>query len=188
MLIITIGGMPGSGKSTVGRMVAMRLGVPFFSMGDVRREFANKHGMTLAELNARGETDPASDKMVDEYQSKLPETTPSFVIDSRLGYHFLPQSFKVYLKVDSRAAATRIYAMKRHEEHWASIDDGVRSVEERAASDLRRYKKYYGLNPYDENNFDLVLDTTAMKPLDVLHAITRALKARGLAVPKTAVE
>ncbi|HIH23465.1 TPA: AAA family ATPase [Candidatus Woesearchaeota archaeon] len=184
MVIITIGGMPGSGKSTVGRMIAVRLGIPFFSMGDVRREFANEHGMTLAELNARGENDPASDKMVDEYQSKLPETTPSFVIDSRLGYHFLPQSFKVYLKVDSRAAAERIYAMKRHEEHWRSIEDGVRSVEERAASDLRRYKKYYGLNPYDEKNFDLVIDTTHMKPLAVLHAVRKYLKERGIVVPR----
>lgn len=180
MVIITIGGPPGSGKSTLGRMLAARLGVPFFSMGDVRREYALKHGMTLAELNRRGETDPASDAMVDEYQAKLPETQPSFIIDSRLGYHFLPQSIKIYVKCDVRVAAQRIFAMRRQEERWTTLDDGVHAIQERAASDLRRYQQYYGLNPYSEGNFDLVIDSSTLHPLDVLHAILRFLRSKGV--------
>jgi predicted cytidylate kinase len=185
MVIITIGGPPGSGKSTLGRMLATRLGAPFFSMGDVRRAYALERGMTLAELNRRGEADPYSDTMVDEYQSKLPRQHPSFVIDSRLGYHFLPQSVKIFLKADLRVAASRILPDKRAEEHWTNLDEGTRALQERMRSDRARYKKYYGIDPYDESRFDLVLDTSQLDPLAVLHETLLFLKRSGVPVPPT---
>ena len=37
---ITISGLAGSGKSTVGRLLASKLNVPFISMGNTTRAFA----------------------------------------------------------------------------------------------------------------------------------------------------
>jgi cytidylate kinase len=40
------------------------------------------------------------------------------------------------------------------------VEDVLKSNEERARSDDLRYKKYYGKDCFDENNFDFVIDTT----------------------------
>jgi len=65
-VIITIGGTAGSGKSSVAKELAKRLGYKFYSAGDVRRKYALSKGISLAELNKQGEKDPFSDKMVDD--------------------------------------------------------------------------------------------------------------------------
>ena len=44
---ITIGGMPGSGKSTIGKMLAKSLGYKYYSIGEIRRELAQKRGLTM---------------------------------------------------------------------------------------------------------------------------------------------
>jgi len=183
MVIITLGGMPGSGKSTLGKLLAARLDMPFFSMGDVRRQYAIANNMTLAELNKRGEQDPASDALVDEYQKKLPFKHNSFVIDSRLGYHFLPKSIKLFVKVDLRVAATRIYSQKRESEKWSSVEDGERELRERIACDIKRYKQYYALDPSDLTQYDLVLDSTSTDPETLLHRVILFLRLKGVVIP-----
>ena len=67
-MIIALSGMPGSGKSTVAKQLAEKLGWPRYYIGGLRREAARKRGMTLEEYNKLGETDPATDKEVDEMQ------------------------------------------------------------------------------------------------------------------------
>ena len=62
-MIITIGGAPGSGKSTVGRMLATNLNIPFFSMGDIRRAYALERGLTIEQLNELAKVDPSSDRL-----------------------------------------------------------------------------------------------------------------------------
>ena len=48
-MIVYLVGMPGSGKSTVGREVAGRLGVPFV---DLDEEIERRHGSTVPEIFA----------------------------------------------------------------------------------------------------------------------------------------
>ena len=179
-MIITIGGTPGSGKSTIGRMLATRLNIPFFSMGDIRREFAKQHGITLAELNRLSETDPESDRLVDEFQAGLAQKHESFVVDSRLGWHFLPDSVKIFLKTDLRVAAKRIFDQQRAEEQWDSIEHGVREMEAREASDKKRYATLYNIDHTDISNYDLIIDGTTMTPLEKLEVILLYLKEHNL--------
>ncbi len=182
-IIITIGGLPGSGKSTLGKLLAARLGVPFYSMGDIRRTYAREHGWTLEELNRRAESDPESDHLVDRFQARLPEKEHAFIVDSRLGHHFLPQALKLFVKASVRVCATRILGAKRFGEEWTTIDDGVRSLEERIASDKRRYAALYGIDPLDETQYDLVLDSEAHNPLELLEQVLAELHRRGVRLP-----
>lgn len=65
------------------------------------REMAMEKGMTLMELNTYSETDGGKvDAILDERQKKLGQEKDNFIIDARLAWHFIPQSFKVYLTVD----------------------------------------------------------------------------------------
>ena len=62
-MIITLSGMPGSGKSTVAKILSKKLRMSRYYMGGIRREMARKMGLTIDELNKLGERDPSSDAM-----------------------------------------------------------------------------------------------------------------------------
>ena len=59
-VLITISGLPGSGKTTVARLVARELGLEHVYAGNIFRRQAEAHGLTLAEYLRRAETDPRS--------------------------------------------------------------------------------------------------------------------------------
>lgn len=172
-MIITISGTPGSGKGTVGKELAKILNCSFFSMGDIRREYAKQKNITLEHLNKLAETNPESDKLVDEYLVVLGHCEKNIIVDSRLGFHFIPNSFKVFLDADEKVRAIRITNTERGVEKYATVNDAIKKLRERQKSDIKRYMNLYGINPYDINvkKYDLVLDTTNMTPLDVANII-----------------
>ncbi|MCX6741353.1 MAG: AAA family ATPase, partial [Candidatus Parcubacteria bacterium] len=46
-MIITLSGKPGSGKTTVAKILAEKLGYKFYSTGDLRGQMAMKRGLTI---------------------------------------------------------------------------------------------------------------------------------------------
>lgn len=165
-MIVTISGVPGSGKTSVGKKIAESFGMPFYSVGGLRGKMAMERGISLDELNTLGESDSSTDTIVDDYQKELGLKEKDFVIEGRLSWHFIPHSFKVFLDCDINEAVRRIFSSKtdRPDENLpAKIDEVRRLTEERMASDMRRYKKYYGLNYLDKSNYDLYIDTTPLK-------------------------
>src|SRR3989344_6212851 len=105
IMIITLAGDIGSGKSTVAKLLAAQLHLKHYSTGDFMREMAIKEGISLLVLSARAENDSSVDQVLDSRQKRLGEEEKNFVLDARLGWFFIPQSFKVYLKVDPKVGA-----------------------------------------------------------------------------------
>lgn len=158
---ITISGMPGSGKTTVGKALAEKLGLEFLSIGDLRGKMATERGLTLEELNKIGETEAWTDKEADDYQKKYGETHDNFIVEGRLAFYFIPDSIKIFLDADLRAAAERVWNDPRPDEaRRASVEEEMKTMAERIESDKKRYLKYYGVYPYDKKQFDIVLDST----------------------------
>lgn len=177
-MIITISGLPGSGKSTIGKRLATQLGYRFYSMGDLRGKMAMERGMSIDELNKLGEQEGWTDQEVDEYQKKLGETEDNFVIDGRLSWHFIPKSFKVFLTVAVEEGARRIFKKQRPDEApVGTMQDMVAQIRARIASDNTRYRKWYGVQFNDAKNYDLTINTTALPPKQVVEKIRRALPA-----------
>ncbi|MFC1663266.1 (d)CMP kinase [Patescibacteria group bacterium] len=165
-MIITISGLPGSGKSTMATRLSRTLGWQQHYMGRLWREMARQKGMTLPELQALAETDQSIDTMVDEKVKKIAQTSDNIIIESRTAYHFVPDSFKMFFKVSPPEGARRIYNDIQHSNqrnegnHIDSVEAMVKSNEKRMATDRKRYKQYYGIDVFDEKNFDYIIDTT----------------------------
>jgi predicted cytidylate kinase len=175
-MIITISGLPGSGKSTVGRVLAKRLGYRFYSIGDMRGKWAIERGMSINELNKLGEHEDWTDKKADEYQAEMGKKEDNCVIDGRLSFHFIRSSFKVFLTVDFDAGARRIFNDKRSDEEGGTLKEMKISLKNRIHSDDLRYEKLYGLNFRDKRHYDLVIDTTDISPELVVDKIIQAVK------------
>lgn len=186
-MIISFGGNAGSGKSTIAQMLADKLGWPRYYIGGLRREKARERGLTLAEYNQLGETDPATDFEVDEYQKELANKEDNFVIEGRTSWYFIPQSLKIFLTVDERIGAERILAElqqtnSRNESSVETIEEMIAINRERKESDERRYRKFYqDIEVYNPANFDFVVDTTDLTPeqvFSIIHDHVQALLAK----------
>ncbi|HLD72231.1 MAG TPA: cytidylate kinase family protein [Candidatus Nanoarchaeia archaeon] len=165
---ITLSGALGSGKSTVAKLVAQKLNLKHYSTGDFMREIAIRRKVTLLELNKLAETDPSVDKELDERQIKLRKEEDHFIIDARLGWHFIPDSIKVFLNVTDEEAARRIFAEKRKDERYnTTLDLTLENIKRRKESETKRYQQYYGVNYFNLKNYDLIIDTTKLTAKEV---------------------
>jgi len=171
--IITLSGKPGSGKSSTADRVAEMLGYTRYSSGESVRAITHKKNITLAEFNKRAELKPEMDEQIDNELRKLREYN-DIVIDSRLGFYWIPESFKVYLDISNDVAIARIYSdtnlnssRKESGEGGVSMDVVADQVNERMQNEFRRFKKLYGINPYSSEHFDLIIDTAQHSPQTV---------------------
>ncbi len=177
-MIITISGVPGSGKSTVAGIVSKKLGLKHVSIGDLMRELAARRGVTLLEISKLAEKDRSIDEELDNSQRKL-AGNDKLVVDSRLGFHFIPNSFKVFLDVSPEEAGRRIFsAARKLEKENTTLKDTIKNTKKRKESERLRYKKFYKLNPFDKSHYNLVIDTTAMIPNEVAERIIAELKKK----------
>ncbi|MBU0649296.1 cytidylate kinase family protein [Patescibacteria group bacterium] len=166
-MIISFSGPPGSGKSTIAKMFAQYLDWPRYYVGQMRRQAAAKRGMTLEEYNKLGETDPSTDREVDEWMKELGAKQDNFIIEGRTAWHFIPHSLKIYVDVEEKTGAQRILNQlkskqrKKEAEKFETIDQIMTVNRQRMASDKKRYKKYYGIDAFNKKNYDLVADTTS---------------------------
>lgn len=175
--IITISGKPGSGKSSTADKVAELLSYTRHSSGDMVRQILSHKGMTLEAYNAQAETDHNLDAMIDEKLREL-RGKKDIVVDSRLGFYWIPESFKVYLDLELDLATARIYKdtvsnnLRRSVEAGsASLAEVSRQVRERMLNEQSRFQRLYGVNPYDSSHFDLVIDTSRQNPQSVAIAV-----------------
>ncbi|MEK7538155.1 MAG: cytidylate kinase family protein [Patescibacteria group bacterium] len=178
-MIVTISGYPGSGKSTVGKMLAKRWHCPYYSIGAIRRSMARERGMTLEEFNRYGESNFVTDRDVDAWQAKRGRELTTAVFEGRTAWHFIPQSIKVFFTVDPKVGAKRIAedlaAHRRFEANWTNLASVERALSARIKSDSKRYRKYYRLNVFDRRHYDLIIDTTKHRPHDTLRMIVKYL-------------
>lgn len=176
---ITISGYPGAGKTTVGKMLAERLGYKFYSVGDLRGKMAMDRGMTIDELNKLGEKEFWTDDVADQWQKKIGQTEDNFVMEGRLSFYFIPDSFKLFLTIDKTVAAERILKNQRPDEKpVSSVVEMEQIISERLAADKKRYQEYYGLDPSAKENFDVVLDTTSRTIEEIVDEILKKVRLK----------
>jgi len=184
-MIIAISGTPGSGKSTVAMLIAKAVGFRHRSSGDFVRQMAAERGVSLLDLMKQAESDISIDKEIDERTEKIGQEEDDFVIDSRLAFHFIPDSIKIFLKVDPKEAAKRIFSdvkdeKRKTETKYPSQEAAFEATRERFESEIKRYNEYYNIDYIAEANYDLVIDTTNLDIESVINKVLEFLKQKGL--------
>ena len=179
--IITIAGSPGSGKSSTARTLATALGFEHYSSGDLFRQLAVQRGESVEATNISAEIQRDIDVKVDTLLQEMYRTADRLVIDSRMAWHWMPLSFKVFLLLDAETAAQRIFGHLQREgrisEDASSIEEVRKSIDRRFDSEQKRYRALYGVNFTDPSNFDLVVDTKQNGLETVTGMVASAYKA-----------
>lgn len=179
--IITICGGLGSGKSSTAKMVAEKLGFKHFSSGDFFRQVGVELGLSVNELNKKAETDPQIDYLTDEKVRDC-NNRNKLVIDSRTAFHWIPESFKVYLDLPVDIAKERVLnslkenTLRQQSEQSSTLEEVYEKMQERFESEQKRYWDLYKINNKDMSQYDLIVDTNKNNLQEVVDIIVSEYK------------
>ena len=175
---ITLSGELGSGKSTVANYLISKMPFKIVSAGLLFRQLAAQHGMSAKEFNEFIENDPKYDHYVDDTMAELGRTDEKIIFDSRMAWHFVPQSFKIYLYVDVDTATERIFNDKgRVSESYSDKATARQEIIDRRKSELLRYQNFYHCDLDDYSNYDLIVDTSHASRDEVNELVYNSFKA-----------
>jgi CMP/dCMP kinase len=187
-MIITISGNPGSGKSTVAKILQKKLNAERVYAGGMFRELAREKNITLKELNEITKSDPEIDKKIDlKVAAKARELTNSrkiVIVEGRTQFHFLPESKKIFITVNPEEGAKRVWKdlqdktlkKERNEDSVTSLKEVQDSIEKRDAEDARRYMEYYNIDHRKKSNYDFIVDSTTISAEEVAEKILKYLR------------
>lgn len=164
---ISLTGNLGSGKSTLCKKICEGYGYEKYSTGTILRGLAEERGISVLEMNELMKSDKKYDKMIDDATTKvsIEKKDEKVIFDSRLAWHFAVETFKVFLCVSLDEAAARVYADDRGDvENYSSVEEARKELAERADVEEERYREFYGIDYFNFNNYDLVLDSTKADP------------------------
>lgn len=169
-IIVTVDGPSGSGKGTLAKHIADRLGIDHFSAGDVFRSIAEERGITHVELaeKAGKEVDLEVDrKTLDRALDK------SCVVDGRLPSWVLGDysNLRIYLTADLEERAKRISG--REDKDLEQVEKETRKRDE---DNKQRYEEYYGINTENLDIYDLVIDNSDMGLKEQEELVDKVLK------------
>lgn len=174
-MLIAISGVPGSGKTTVAKLVAARLGLEHVYAGDIFRRQAETRGLSLAEYLRLAENDSRIDRALDDHMRERARRGDA-VLEGRLSALMCDQAhataLRVFLDCSEAVCAERI---ARRE--GGATAARLAEIQHREASDRRRYQEIYGVDYHDRTRYDVVISTDTRTPEDLADEIVERASA-----------
>lgn len=172
-VVVTIGGPPGSGKSTAGRRAAKRLGLEYRSVGELFRAEGARRGMDVEAFGAFAGSHPEVDRELDRAMQAL--AAPGRVLEGRVQGALCRRRGTPVVDIAITAdEAVRIARVAGRD--GQSLEEAGRRVREREASERERYRRFYGID-LDLERPDLTVDSTRATPDEVADAIVAFVRA-----------
>lgn len=169
--VITIGGPPGSGKTTAARTVADALHREYHSAGEVFRAQAALRGLNLADFGKLAEADPDIDRALDE--AMVLKAGPHALLEGRIIGELLERRrvpvFRVLVTARQEVRAQRIARRD-----GGTAEDALAALRVREQSERARYLRYYDID-LGHLESDLVVDATVAGPAEVVRRIVSGL-------------
>jgi cytidylate kinase len=169
---ITISGPPGSGKTTVAKILSEKLKIKLISAGEVFRRLAFERSMSLEEFSKFAESNPEIDILVDRVQKEMAEKEKDAIVEGRLsGWMIKDAELKVYIFADPEVRYSRI--AKREDKDISTVRKETKLREE---VEKRRYQKFYGIDVDDWRVYDLIINSSRMSPEKIAEIIITAIR------------
>lgn len=170
---ITITGDLGSGKSTIAKKICDILHLKYLSTGSIQRELASQMGMNTLEFNKYSNENKEIDSYIDQKLKDINHASDTYVLDSRLGWHFVQTSFKIYVMAMDEVAAARVLkdGSRVGEPDARDLQGKISELKERRELENNRFEKIYGIRPSLFQDFDIIIDTSTATVEDITQLV-----------------
>ncbi len=184
MVVIAFSGLPGTGSSTAGRLLAESLGVEFFSVGAYNKE----HAKIVAKKDVEKETEKAV-VMWKIGESKLKEfhlgsdeiarqkaKKGNIVIEGKLAIRMIKGlcDFSVWIKAPVDVRARRISGRD-----GTIFEEAKKMLVEKEKLETENWLRIYDFDYHDqEKEADIVIDTSDKTPEQIVDMIIKKMKSQ----------
>lgn len=175
MVVIVVSGMPGCGSSTSAKLLAKKLNLDFFSVGDFNKghmknkmETDRSISMWKTEKGASVKFHNQSDDMARKAAVK-----GCVVVEGKLAVRMVKQrDLSVWLKAGKNVRAER-YA----ERDGTSFEEAIKRLNEKERLEKENFKKIYGFDYFDqEREADIIINTSDKTPEQITDMIISRIK------------
>lgn len=173
---ITVGGLAGTGSSTLSRLLATRLGLDYEYAGGIFRQEAARRDLTVEQFNHMCEQDPVVDRSLDERQLELLRDG-GLLLEGRMAGWLahdagLDDVLTVWVTCDDDVRFRRL----RDRDGGVDLDEVRQRTLAREASEQDRFERFHGADILDLDIYDLVLDSTTTPPRKLADAVEATLR------------
>ena len=170
-MIITIGGLAGTGTTTAAELLSEKLGIDYVSAGYVFREMAREHNMSVLEFSEFAEGNDDIDKEIDKRQAELAKSADNLIVEGRLSAYFVEADLKLWLVTPFDVRSKRIA-----ERESKSVDVASEEIISREKSEALRYMDIHNIDLKNMDIYDLIINTGTFDPEKVSEIILTTLK------------
>lgn len=166
-VVLTVGGPPGSGKSTACRELARRLHREYVSAGEIFRAEAQERGLELRAFSELAQQDPLIDQGLDARMVGMASSRR--ILEGRITGELLVRRFVPVFRICITANEfTRAQRIGRRE--GVPPDLVLPAMRARESSEASRYRRYYGIE-LERLQYDLVVDSSRLERSQVVEAV-----------------
>ena len=170
-MIITLGGLAGTGTTTTAELLSEKLDIPYISAGYVFRQMASERGMSVLEFSEFAEGNDDIDKEIDKRQAELAKSADDLIVEGRLSAYFVEADLKLWLVTPFDVRSQRIA-----ERESKSVDVASEEIIVREESEALRYMDIHNIDISNMDIYDLIINTGTFDPEKVSEIILTTLK------------
>ena len=171
-MIITIGGLAGTGTTTLAEVLSEKLDVPYISAGFIFREMAAERGMTVLEFGEFAEGNDDIDKEIDKRQAEKAKSAENLIVEGRLSAFFVDNAdLRICLMTPFDVRSKRI--AQREDK---SVEIAKEEIITREKSEALRYKEIHNIDISNMDIYDIIINTDSFDPESISEIITTTLK------------
>ena len=171
-MIITIGGLAGTGTTTTAEGLSEKLNIPYISAGFVFREMAAEKGMSVLEFSEFAEGNDDIDKEIDKRQAEKAKSAENLIVEGRLSAYFVENAdLRVWLVTPFDVRSKRI-----SDREDKSVDVAKSEIITREKSEALRYKEIHNIDISNMEIYDLIVNTDSFDPESISEIIIQTLK------------
>ena len=176
-MIVTLGGLPGTGTTTILIHLADILNAKTLSAGEIFRQMATEQALSLSEFGELAKKNDTIDKQLDARQQEIAKESgciknpnKHIIVEGRLAGRLVDADLKVWLKAPIEVRCKRTAPRDKQ-----SYEDALRDTKIRETCETSRYMKYYGIDMSDLDCYDLVIDSSKWGQHEICDLIKAAL-------------
>ena len=171
-MIITIGGLAGTGTTTLAEVLSERLNVPYISAGFIFREMAAERGMSVLEFSEFAEGNDDIDKEIDKRQALKAKTAENLILEGRLSAFFVDNAdLRICLMTPFDVRSKRI--AQREDK---SVEVAKEEIITREKSEALRYMEIHNIDISNMEIYDIIINTDSFDPQSISEIIIQTLK------------
>lgn len=168
-MIITIGGVAGSGTTTASKILSEKMDIPYISAGDIFRQMAAESDMDILKFGEYAEDNVKIDKEIDQRQKDIAAESESLIVEGRLSAYFIDADLKVCFIAPLNVRAERI--SQREGKPLRIVKD---EIIRRGESEAKRYQEIHQIDIKNLDIYDLIINTHSFTPESIASIILKA--------------